>query len=1083
MSFGVRILNRNFIGQCLLSIERSLICLQLPFSYNYLSIQKSLSSHELYKSYEQPQIVRRSYATKIAPKSKTKTGKETTKKRKLKVTLKEEELAQGLIVSADLDEDLDADRLGQISDYEAVQRSYPTVLQEAKDNMDRLPNCVLLTRVGSFYELYFHQADEYGPLLNLRVATRRTLLGPVSMAGFPFMYLDRYLKILVQDLHKYVAISDEFPNPHAKKENQRSAAAASRNVQEADFPELTESDKKSGNQFIRKVCRIVTPGTLIDEKFLDSTQNNYLLAVSLRPLSAPELQSDGTEDAETERFGIGLAWLDFSTGDFLTQESSSATLQNDLARISPSEILLNKDDTSDHAQHIHKVIQEQQYFVTYGNFAPLGSTATNTLDPEDPDVGFKRQEFISKWHSMFEDEDMKTADVSKLEYDELSACSALLDYVTEKLPGTTIKLQAPVRRLPVDNMSIDSNSLRALEIKKTIRDQLTSGSLLSTIKRTVTKSGTRLLSDWLSSPITSIPLIAQRQNLVEMLLNDNHLHQMVVLYLKRTHDSHRAVQKLALGRGDAEDMIALLQSIQSTAKLRTMFENYLETTAEENSVARQSLKLIIDRLVDLNELEKLISDTFDQEIVLRRLSEVEKQEAETLMYMEANNGLNSTPPVRKPPKKKTQTRKGAPIETIEIMKRNASRTLLRLHNSLERSIVERDTLEERLRKVVGSSIDLRWAPAMAFYVYVSGKDIEKFETLETDMGNTTARVIISRKNTRNYHLNTWTILGSRIDAYKVSIRLEERKVFHSLRENVVEHMSSIRRNARVLDELDVGSSFATLARERKFVRPVMHNRLAHTVIAGRHPTVEFGLQDKGTSFVPNDCLLDEAERLWLVTGPNMGGKSTFLRQNALICILAQVGSFVPADFAELGIVDQIFSRVGSADNLYRDESTFMVEMLETANILRRATARSFVIMDEIGRGTTPVEGLAVAYGCLHHLYHINQSHTLFATHFHDLAEMIHDMPHAACYCTDLADDGRGGVYFVHKLKRGVNNRSHALHIAKLAGVPNAAIEVATGALAGLEMLHDHGNEVIRKKTAMSWNNGLLNRPELNTTGK
>ncbi|KAK9363388.1 muts domain V-domain-containing protein [Lipomyces starkeyi] len=994
------------------------------------------------------------------------TSSKSTKRRTSKASSYSDPIEQGLVVTDDSRADVDA--LAELAESYKVDKIYPTVLHDAKANMERLPNCVLLTRVGSFYELYFHQADEYAPLLNLRLAKKKTAHGPVSMAGFPFMHLDRYLKILVQDLNKYVAISEEFPNVNAKSGNAHQAAAISDSaILDLQNLDDSESCKTKNNMYIRKVCRIITPGTLIDEKFLDPTQNNYILAVSLRQKPLPELQSGEIEDPDVEKFHIGLAWLDFSTGDFLTQLSSCATISSDLARISPNEILLNKRLKSGIAQKLFRQIQEQQYFITYEAFPEGGRSSELSFDLSDDELRAERDNFLSAWSGHFDGEDLESVDLSKLEYDELSACNALMHYVKKILPETKIKLQAPVRRIPLDNMLIDANSLRALEIKKTLRDQLTSGTLLNTIKRTVTKSGTRLLSDWLSSPATSIVTINKRQSLVQTFLNDKHLHEMVVLYLKRTHDSNRVVQKLTLGRGDAEDMLGLLQSIQNTARLRSLLEEYLQTKATENPSASESLPLLLERLIDLSDLEQLISSAFDHDMVIRHLSAEEKQEAETLMYLESKNGLDSLSSMQKAPKKKPQTRKGAPIETMEIMKRksdtalSASRTLLRLHKSLDECITLRDGLENDLRRLVGPTLDLRWSPSLGYYIHASGKDITRFEETPTEHGNTTARCIISRKNTRSYHLDKWTVIGNRIDSYKVLIRVEERKIFQNIRQSVLEHMSPLRRNARALDELDVASSFTTLARERKLVRPILHNGISHNVIGGRHPTVEYGLQEKGVSFVPNDCFLGRAERLWLITGPNMGGKSTFLRQNALINILAQAGSFVPANFAELGIVDQIFSRVGSADNLYRDESTFMVEMMETANILKRATSRSFVIMDEIGRGTTPVEGLAVAYGCLHHLYFVNQSRTLFATHFHDLAEMIEDLPHAACYCTDLMEDDNGVFYFMHKLRRGVNHRSHALHIAKLAGVPSEAIDVAEKTLCKLQKFPLGGDEVSR----------------------
>jgi DNA mismatch repair ATPase MutS len=264
------------------------------------------------------------------------------------------------------------------------------------------------------------------------------------------------------------------------------------------------------------------------------------------------------------------------------------------------------------------------------------------------------------------------------------------------------------------------------------------------------------------------------------------------------------------------------------------------------------------------------------------------------------------------------------------------------------------------------------------------------------------------------------------------IRAEEQRVFNSLRDSVISHLVKLRRNATVLDELDVSCAFATLAEEKGLVRPLLNYGTTHAVVGGRHPTVEAGLLAQGRGFTTNDCSVGGDERILLITGPNMAGKSTFLRQNALIAILAQTGSFVPAAYAEIGIVDKIFSRVGSADNLYQDQSTFMVEMLETAEILRQATPRSFVIMDEVGRGTTPEDGIAVGFACLHHLYNINRCRTLFATHFHALADMTADWEKIACYCTDVEEQGEDFSY-VHRLRPGINRESHALKVARLAG--------------------------------------------------
>jgi DNA mismatch repair ATPase MutS len=393
------------------------------------------------------------------------------------------------------------------------------------------------------------------------------------------------------------------------------------------------------------------------------------------------------------------------------------------------------------------------------------------------------------------------------------------------------------------------------------------------------------------------------------------------------------------------------------------------------------------------------------------------------------------------------------------MRRDASENVARLHDKLESLREEKQVLTNHLREKLGAaSLTLRWTPAHGHICHVKGvKDVKlSLDVLES------ARQVSSSKSTRSFYAPAWSSLGARIDHAKQYIRDEEQRIFERIRQQVVRNLVKIRRNAAVLDELDVSSSFATLASEQQLVKPILNNGLSHKIVGGRHPTVKIGLEEQGRSFVSNDCFIGESERIWLITGPNMAGKSTFLRQNALISILAQVGSFVPAEHAEIGIIDQIFSRIGAADDLFRDQSTFMVEMLETAAILKQATARSFVIMDEVGRGTTPEDGTAVGFACLHHLYHVNKCRTLFATHFHALADMTAGFESLGRYCTDVIEDSSGSFSFVHRLRKGVNRQSHALKVARLAGLPESAIEVAGNTLQRL--LHEKGDSGLTADT-------------------
>lgn len=412
--------------------------------------------------------------------------------------------------------------------------------------------------------------------------------------------------------------------------------------------------------------------------------------------------------------------------------------------------------------------------------------------------------------------------------------------------------------------------------------------------------------------------------------------------------------------------------------------------------------------------------------------------------------------------------------TAFVMKPDASKGLKSLHKKLDTLLEEKDALGESLREHFdAASLTLKWTPNLGHVCHVKGvKDVRKVAS-----GDKEVAVVRSSRGTSAFHAPEWTALGRRIHQTRFEIGVEEQRLFADLRALVVANLVKLRRNAAVLDELDVAASLSRLAAEHGWTRPILHDTSTtapaitsttpvttsqHIVIGGRHPTVEAGLREQGRSFTKNDCLLDanpqsppsnqQHGRLHLITGPNMAGKSTYLRQNALLVILSQIGSWVPASYASLPVADAVFSRVGSADNLFADQSTFMVEMLETSAILRSATSRSFVIMDEIGRGTTPEDGSAVAFAALHHLVTVNRCRALFATHYHSLADLVAERGmHVSqaegrgaveTYCTDVQEDGDGGFVYIHRLRKGVNRQSHALKVARLAGLPEAAITVA-----------------------------------------
>lgn len=522
--------------------------------------------------------------------------------------------------------------------------------------------------------------------------------------------------------------------------------------------------------------------------------------------------------------------------------------------------------------------------------------------------------------------------------------------------------------------------------------------------------------------------------------------------LKRSYDSQRLVQKFALGKGDADDLICLSRAIEASKEARQVLSDHervlppVQASAAKHSLTSMISRLYLDGPIAL--AERILA-AIDEEGLLQtqRIEDNTAAEAASLAQEVAMNEGKPSELESLPKKVRSQgSDRNAPVDTdsgpIEtwIMRRDASKILNALHEELERLLNEKSSLTQCLRDSVGSSaLNLKWTPGLGHICHVKGAKVSQ-RSLE-DLGVT--RNVSSTKSTRSFYLPAWTELGNKMEHVKARIRQEEQAIFERLRREVIMNLVKIRRNAAVMDELDVACSFATLAREQQMVRPILNEGMTHNIVGGRHPTVKLGLEEQGRSFVSNDCFLGDKERIWLITGPNMAGKSTFLRQNALITILAQVGSYVPAAYAEIGIVDQIFSRIGAADDLFRDQSTFMVEMLETAAILKQASRRSFVIMDEVGRGTTPEDGTAVSFACLHHLHYHNQCRTLFATHFHGLTDMTRRFEHLERYCTDVKETASGSFSFVHRLRKGVNRESHALKVAHLAGLPRETIELAS----------------------------------------
>ncbi|KAH7883781.1 muts domain V-domain-containing protein [Phlebopus sp. FC_14] len=853
-------------------------------------------------------------------------------------------------------------------------------------NLSRFPHCILLTRVGQFYESYFDQANEVAHLLGIKLTSRVWDKQDVAMCGFPIMHLDKYLKVLVQQNKRFVAMCEEFPR-------------------------YTPGKKP---EFDRRVVRVITPGTLIDEPFLNHYENNFLLSVNPEPISEGSL---GMQSA-------GLAWIDVSTGEFFTKTCTLEDFKDELARISPREIVLAEELRDQPSHLIRQLTQDEGSFISYVPSIPMDEPQ-GSYTPEAT-VPFARDTIPEIYTPQ-----------------ESGAIAVLTSYLRVNLLDYMPQLSTPNREGAQEFMQIDSHTIRALEIRESTREGGTTGSLLNVIKRTVTSSGTRLLARRLCSPSTSVKEIEARQALVAFFYDRPHLRDDLVQLLKTCEDAGRIVQKLLLGRGEPRDLIAIKRTIHVWSSIKRRME--LEKKISEKAVLSDrnwtSADNLIKRLADLQNLSVRIA------LALQDVGAVEptpENSAEGDTFQEVE---------------KLATYEGT---YRSFIKPEFSEHLTTLHATLNDLLDRRRALEHNLQTEYNApSLTLRINPAQGMHVHIG-----RAKRDQPKLKSSPAFINISENaSASSYFYQPWSQLGGQIIETTVAISNAEKEIFNTLRNEVKAFSAQLRRNARILDELDVTLGFANLAAELRFVRPIIKDDAMYEVTNGRHPTVELGLLISGRVFTPNSVTLEPTSRLHIITGPNMAGKSTFLRQTALIAILAQTGSFVPAEHAAVGIVDKLFSRIGAKDDLFRDRSTFMVEMLETAEILRRATPKSLVIMDEVGRGTTVKDGLAIAFATVYHLLVQNRCRALFATHFHELADMLaHDAdPHhgqgifrdVGFFCTDvlqteascfLCDD-----YFAysHRLRPGVNRDSHGLKVAQLAGIPQSAIHIATNALSAL----------------------------------
>jgi DNA mismatch repair protein MutS len=596
---------------------------------------------------------------------------------------------------------------------------------------------------------------------------------------------------------------------------------------------------------------------------------------------------------------------------------------------------------------------------------------------------------------------------------EIAAMGALLDYVELTQVGRMPALSAP-RRVATDaTMGLDAATRANLELVRTLKGE-TRGSLLSTIDRTVTGAGARELANRLAAPLTDPDPINARLDAVEWLLDARDLRADLRADLKAAPDMARAMSRLSLGRGGPRDLAGIRDGLAAAHDAARLLD----------AAPAPLLPLPAELVEDAAGLRSAAAQLHD------RLAHTLAQE---LPLIARDGGFVA---------------KGvsAPLDELRML-RDESRRLIA-------------GLQTKYAEETGvSALKVRHNNVLGFYIEVPPKHAERLHGSSDYIHRQTLA------NAVRYTTSELANLASRIAEAAGRVLELELAIFDELVSATLAEGNAIARAASALARLDAATALAELAAERRLTRPRIDKSLAFRIEGGRHPVVEAALERDSSAapFVPNDCDLsgETAKRLWLLTGPNMAGKSTFLRQNALIAIMAQMGSFVPAAEAHIGTVDRLFSRVGAADDLARGRSTFMVEMVETAAILNQAGPRSLVILDEIGRGTATFDGLSIAWAAVEHLHEANRSRALFATHYHELTALAEKLPHLA-NATMRVKEWEGDVVFLHEVGPGAADRSYGIQVAKLAGLPPAVIERARDVLAILESdgRHDRAHKLI-----------------------
>lgn len=786
------------------------------------------------------------------------------------------------------------------------------------------PDCLLLYRMGDFYETFFEDAVTLSRELEITLTGRDcgAKLGRIPLAGIPVKSLEGYLeKLVAKDIK--VAICEQLEDP-----------------------KLAKGIVKRG------VVRIITAGTLLESNFLNQNSNNYLCAMF----------ADGDK--------WGFAYTDISTGEFKTTQLDYETVLTELARIQPSEIVAPA-----------KKLKIQ----------PFQIVPEETVDL--PDEIVQNYNCSKVPYRVFEDASaqnnlkqvFKLNNLDAIGYNSCTlgfrAAAALLAYIWENLKEGFPKFERIETYELSSYVAIDSRTRKNLELTETLRDKSKYGSLLWAIDRTSTNMGARLLKSWICQPLKDLKQIFKRQETVKKLVENPAGRYQLEEQLKKIYDIQRLATRLSNVSAGPRDFLSLKVSLQALPEL-------VETAKTVGLSIFEKIESSLDSIEDYTDLiEQTICE--DAPIVIKEGGLIKPEVSSELDYLRdlMHNGENWLKEFEQREKEKTG------ISTLKVGYNRVFGYFIEVTNSnldkVPQNYVRKQTLTGAERYITD--------------------ELKKHED---------------------------EVLTAQVKAYEL-----EYKLFSDFRNYSKEFVTLIRVAAECIAELDVFTSFASVASEQNYICPVMNESGNFFVQNGRHPVLE-KILPLG-NYVPNDIELSSSDKtktqFMILTGPNMAGKSTYMRQNAIIAILAQIGSFIPADYAEIGIIDKIFTRVGASDDLTLGKSTFMVEMTETAYILNSATDKSLILIDEIGRGTSTYDGVAIAWSVAEYIASKIKARCIFATHYHELNVMTKAFPQIKNYRITVSEQN-GEIEFLRKIVQGGASKSYGIQVAKMAGLPNVVVK-------------------------------------------